>query len=104
SWPSAGRQQCRHPGLVHPDADAVAGHARLRDLEQCAADSITVADANGFVRQSFDREVLAELSVDEVGPVQLLLPIAIRFDLVEEDAALPTAMAGQIALPVSVQI
>src|SRR5215471_18924233 len=62
SWPSAGRQQCRHPGFVHPNADAVAGHARLSDLEQCAADLITVADANGIVRQAFDREVLAELS------------------------------------------
>jgi hypothetical protein len=39
----------------------------LSDLEQCAADLITVPDANGIVRQSFDREVLAELSVDEIG-------------------------------------
>jgi len=30
---------------------------------------ITVADANGIVGQSFDREVLAELSVDEIDPL-----------------------------------
>ena len=55
SRPSAGRQQCRHPRLVHPNADAIAGHARLRDLEERAADPIAVADAHGIVGQSFDR-------------------------------------------------
>ena len=102
--PSAGRQQRRHPRLVHPDADAIAGHARLGDLEQRAADLIPVADAHHIVGQSFDREVLAELSVDEVGPLQLLLPVAIRFDLVDEDGALLTSVPGQVALTVSVQI
>jgi hypothetical protein len=62
----------------------------------------TVADAHGIVGQSFHREVLAELSVDEVDPRQLLLPIAIRFDLVDEDGALLTAVPGQVALTVSV--
>src|SRR6516164_8967698 len=104
SRPSAGRQQRRHPGLVHPNADAVARYARCSDLEQCTADSITVADTNGIVRQSLDREVLAELSVDKVGPLQVLLPVAIRFDLVDEDGLLLTAVANQIALPVSFQI
>ena len=76
----------------------------MSDLEQCAADLITVADANGIVGQSFDREILAELSVDEVGPLQLLLPVAIRFDLVDEGGSLLTPVAGQVALTVSVQI
>ena len=102
--PAAGCQQCRHPRLVHPNADAIAGNAGLSDLEQCAADLITVADANGIVGQSFDREVLAELSVSEVGPLQLLLPVAIRFDLVDEGGSLLTAVAGHVALTVSVQI
>src|SRR5262245_64295336 len=52
SRPSAGCQQCRHPGLVHPNADAIAGNARLSDLEQRAADLITVADAHGIDRKS----------------------------------------------------
>src|SRR5262249_52944061 len=64
----------------------------------------TVADAHGIVGQSFDREVLAKLSMDEVGPLQLLLPIAIRFDLVDEDGALLTPVPGQVALTVSVEI
>jgi hypothetical protein len=76
----------------------------LGDLEQCAADLVTVADAHSVVGQSFDREVLAELSVNEVAPVQLLLPIAIRFDLVDKDGALLTSVPGQVALTVSVQI
>ena len=31
--PAVGDEQRGHPGLVHPDADAVAGHTRLRHLE-----------------------------------------------------------------------
>src|SRR5713226_2606991 len=102
--PSARCQQCRHPGLVHPNSNAIAGNAGLRDLEQRAADLITVADAHGIVGQSFDGEVLAELSGDEVGPLQLLLPIAVRFDLVDEDGSLLTSVSGQITLTVSVEI
>src|SRR6516225_637664 len=102
--PAAGCQQCGHPGLVHPNADAIAGNARLSDLEQRAADLITVADVHGIVGQSLDREVFTELSVDEVGPLQLLLPIAIRFDLVDEDGLLLTPVADQVALTVSFQI
>src|SRR5215813_6302978 len=101
--PPAGCQQCRHAGLVHPDADAIAGNARLSDLEHCAADPITVADADGIVGQSFDREVLAELSMDEVSPRQLLLPIAVRFNLVDKDGSLLTPVPGQVALTVSVE-
>ena len=102
--PSAGCQQCRHPRLVGPNADAITGDAGLSDFEQGAADLITIADANGIVGQSFDRKILAELSVDEVGPLQLLLPVANRFDLVDEDGSLLTAVAGEVALTVSVQI
>src|SRR5215469_5787281 len=104
SRPSAGRQQCCHPGLVQSNADAIARHAWCSDLEKCTTDSITVADTNGIVRQPLDREILAELSVDKVGSLQVLLPVAIRFDLVDEDGLLLTAVANQIALTVSFQI
>jgi hypothetical protein len=87
---AAGGQQSWHPGLVHPNADAIAGDARLGDLEQRAADLITVADAPASSGNPFDREVLAELSVDEIGPLQLPLPIAIRFDPIDEDGPLLT--------------
>jgi hypothetical protein len=104
SRPSAGGQQGRHAGLVQPNADAIAGDTRLRNLEQRAADLITVADAHGVVGQSFDGEVLAELSSDEVGPLQLRLPEPIGVSLVYEDRALLTAVSGQVALTVSVEI
>ncbi len=104
SRPSTRREQSRHARFVHPDAEAITGDARLRDLEHRTADRIPVADAHTIVGQSFDREVLAELTVDEVGPIQLLLPVAIRFDLVDEDRALFPAVAGQVALSVSVEI
>src|SRR5215472_8537194 len=104
SRPSAGRQQCCHPGLVHSNADAIARHAWCSDLEKCTTDSITVADTNGIVRQPLDREILAELSVYEVSPLQLLLPVAIRFDLVDEDGLLFTPVTDQVALTVSFQI
>ena len=100
--PSTRCQQSRHPGLVHPNADAIAGNTRLGDLEQRAADLITIANAHAIIGQSFDREVFAELSVYEVAPLQLLLPIAIRFDLVDEDGALLASVPGQVALTISV--
>src|SRR4051794_2497635 len=102
--PSAGCQQSRHPRLVHSNADAVAGDPWLTDLEQCVADPITVADAHGRVGHSLDREVLAELAVDEIGSFQLLLPVSIRFHLVDEDGSLLTAVSSEIALAVSIEI
>src|SRR4029077_2325352 len=68
--PSARCQQSRHPWLVHPDADTIASNARLGDLELRAADLITIANAHGIIGQSFDCEVLAELSTDKVGSLQ----------------------------------
>ena len=101
---AARRQQRRHPWLVHADPDAIAGHAWLRDLEQRAADAVTVADAHDVVGQPLDGEVFAELPVNEVGPPEPLLPVAIGFDLVNEDRALFTTMPFPISLAVTVQI
>lgn len=76
----------------------------MADLEQGAAGLIPVADAHGMVGQSLDREILAELSMDEVGSLELLLPMAIGFDLVGEDGALLASVPGPVALPVSVEV
>ncbi len=102
--PPARGQQRGHARLVHPDADAIAGDARLGDLEQGAADPVAIADKDAVVGQAFDREVLAELAVDEVAPSELLLPVAVGFDLVDEDRAALAAVAGEIALAVPVEI
>jgi hypothetical protein len=40
--------------------------------------------------------------VDEVGPIQLCLPTAIRINLIDEDGSLLTPAPGQVALTVSI--
>ena len=99
-----GDEQRRHPGLVQADADAKAGHARLRDLEDRVADLVAVADANLVVSEPLHGEVLAELAVDEVVSLQLLLPVAIRLDLVDEHRAVLAAVGGSIGLVVAVDV
>ena len=61
-----GDEQGGDARVVHADPDAVAGDAWLRYLERGGADLVAVADADLVVTKSFDGEVLAELSVDEV--------------------------------------
>src|SRR5262249_54019145 len=56
------------------------------------------------VRQSFDGEVLAELTVREVAASQLLLPVPIGLDLVGEDRALLAAVAAEVTLPVALDV
>ena len=56
--PTARIQQRRHPGFVHPNADAKACDARLSDLKKCGADLKSITDAHGIISQSFDRKVL----------------------------------------------
>ncbi len=93
-----------HAGFVHANADAKAGDARLRDFEKRGADLKAVADAHGVIHQSFDRKTLAELPVNEIAPLQLLLPITIRFDLIHEHSSMFAAVPGQIALTVALEI
>ena len=93
-----------HLRVVHPDAEAIAGHPRLRHLEQRAADPVMIADAHLRVGQAVDREILAELAVDEVVAAKLSLPVEIRFNLIDEDCAMLAAMAGEIALAIPVEV
>jgi len=73
-------------------------------LEQRIADAVSIADAHPIVGQAFHGEVFAELSVDEIAPLQLLLPVPIRFDLVNENGTLLTSVACQIALSVALYV
>jgi hypothetical protein len=61
-----GDEQGRDAGVVHANPDAVAGDARLRDLEDDGSDLVAVADTDLVIGESLHSEVLAELSVDEV--------------------------------------
>ena len=97
-------QQGRDAGIVHPEPDAVAGDAWLGDLEDRRADPVAVADADCVVAQPVDREVLAELAEDEVVSSELVLPVPVRADLVDEDRALLAAVPAQIPLAVTVDV
>ena len=90
--------------VVHADPDAVAGDARLGDLEDGGADPVAVADAHLVVAEPLDREVLAELSVDEVASSELAFPVPVRVDLVDEHRALLAAVPAEIALAVAVDV
>ena len=99
-----GDEQRRHPGLAHPDSDPEAGHARLGDLEDRFTDPVAVADADLVVGESLHGEVLAELAVAEVVSLQLLLPVAIRLDLVDEHGAVLASVCGSVGLVVAVDV
>jgi hypothetical protein len=105
---ATGCQQRRHSGLVRPNANAITGNSRLRDFEECASDPIPVADAHRISGQSFNCEILPELSarpqVAQVGPLQVLLPVTIRLGLVDKNGSLFTSVPGEVALAVSVEI
>jgi hypothetical protein len=99
-----GDQQRRHLGLGHAHADAIAGDPRLRDLEDRPADAVPVADADAVIGQAIDGEVLPELTVGEVAPPQVPLPVAVGLDLVDEHGALLSAVTLRVALPVAVDV
>ena len=97
-------EQCRHRGIVHADADAVARDTGLGDFEQSLADAVVVTDAHLVVREAFDGEVLAELSVGEVVASELPLPIAVGIDLIDEHRAMLAAVGEAVRLIVAVDV
>src|SRR6476659_11012389 len=97
-------QQGSHARLVHSDSNPVAGHPGLRHFEQRAANPITVANADLVVRQSLDREVLAELAEHEVPSAEFPFPIAIGINLVDENGAVLASMTVQISLAIAVDV
>ena len=87
-----------------PDADPIAGDARLRHFEERIADPVMIANAHFGIRQSFDRKILAELAINKVVATELVLPVTIRFDLIDKDCSVFAAMPRQIALTVAIDI
>jgi hypothetical protein len=94
-------KQCGHLRLTQPDADPIASDPRLCHLEYGTSDSISIADANLVIGQSGNGEVFSELTVNEVGAIELALPVTIGFDLVDEHRPLLTAMPDPVPLLVS---
>src|SRR5438105_8031400 len=63
-----------------------------------------IADAHFSIRRSLDCKVLSELAIGKVVSAELVLPITIRFDLIDEDCPVFAAMPRQISLAVSIDI
>ncbi len=93
-----------HPRLVHAEAEAIAGDARLADFEERRADPVAVTDADVVVGEPFDGEVLTELPVGEVVAAEELLPVAVGLDLVDEHRAVDAAVSSEVALAVAVDV
>ena len=104
AWPPVGDHQRGHLGLAQAHADPEAGDAGLGDLELGLPDAIAVADADLVVRQPVDGEVLAELAVLQIVAAQVLSPVLVGLPLIDQHRANFTAVTGQIALPVAVDV
>lgn len=97
-------QQCRHPRLAHPQADSVAGHPRLGDLEERVADAVAVTDTDLVVRQAVDGEILPELTWLEIVAAEFASPETVGIGLVHEYCPLLASVTAQIALAVAVDV
>jgi hypothetical protein len=97
-------QQRRHTWVIHPDANAVAGHSWLRHFEEGRADTIAISDTDLIICKALDGEVLSKLSVFKVVPLKVFSPIAVRVKLVDHHCAMLAAMTSKISLPVTIEI
>ena len=82
----------------------IAGDPGLGDLELGLADAVAVADADLGVRQAVDGQVLPELAVAEVVPAEVILPMPVGLDLVDEHGPHLAAVSGGVALAVAVDV
>src|ERR1700752_2062834 len=99
-----GHKQIRHFRFVQPHANPKAGDARLGDFEFGVTDAVTVADAHLVIGQPGDGEVFAEVAGFEVVATQVGLPEVVRLRLVHHGGTLFAAVAGEIALAVTVDV
>src|SRR5262249_51653905 len=104
TWTVMADQQRWQFGLAQPQAHPVAGHPRLGDLELGLADAVPVADAHLVIRETIDGEGLPERAVTDVMAAEISLPVLVCPDLVAQPGPLPTAVPGQVALAVTVDI
>src|ERR1700728_3116215 len=70
--PTVRYEQRRHPRLIHPHSEAVAGDPRLGDFEQRIPDAVAIANAHFAVGQAVDCEVFPELAKGELRPAKLV--------------------------------
>jgi hypothetical protein len=63
-----------------------------------------VADAHLCIGQAVNRQILAELTVNEVIAAKLSLPISVRIDLINKDRAMLAAVSLQVALTIALDV
>src|SRR5258708_4899951 len=63
-----------HARLVHADADAVTRYARLCHFKYRITDSVSVTNADLVIRQSFNGEILAELTETKITAPEEMFP------------------------------
>src|SRR6516162_1642385 len=63
-----------------------------------------IPNAHFSIRQSLDCKILSKLTIGKVVSTELVLPITIRFDLVDKDCPVFAAMPRQISLAVSIDV
>src|SRR5580700_10420896 len=99
-----GDKQSRHARLIHANADSKAGYARLTHFKQSATNAVLVTDAHLAISQPLNREVFAELPETEIVATQELFPVVVGIQLVDEDGALLSTVAGKVALRVAIDV
>src|SRR5215813_2824819 len=63
-----------------------------------------IANTHFTIGQPVDCKILAELAIGKVVSSELVLPIVIRFDLVDKDRPVLAAMPRQISLAVAIDV
>jgi hypothetical protein len=104
SWSPVRDEQGRYARLIHADADAVAGHTRLRYLEYRTSNPIVITDTDFVVRKSLNREVLSKLAKSEVITPKKALPVIIGIQLINEYGTLFASVACKIGLGIPIDI
>ncbi len=99
-----GDKKIRHLRLAEAHSDAEAGHPWLGDLELGITDAIAIPDADLVVAEAGDREVLPEHAWRKVVAPEVASPVVVRLGLVDHDRAIFSAVAGEIALAIAVDV
>jgi hypothetical protein len=93
SRPPMGNKQGWHLRIAHANANAVASYSRLGHLEYRITNPVTIADADLVVGKAVYCQVLAKLSILEVVPLKVILPVAIGIELIHHHCAMFPAMS-----------
>jgi len=96
--------QSWHPRLVHSDAQAVAGYARLGYFEYRITNAVSITNADLVIFKSFNGEILSKLAETKIIAPQEVLPVFVRIRLIDKYSALLSTVTGEIGLRIAIDI